>query len=684
MKYLLKCSTILGLTSIPITLLAATISISVQLYHPDSDNDGIPDYIEQATGTDPNDDDTDDDGLTDGDTGTEDMNVNGVVDPDETDPRVPDTDGDGILDGTERGLTAPEGNNTNMATFIPDADPTTTTDPLTPDTDGDNLGDGTEDANGNGMIDADETDPNNPDTDNDDVQDGEEVNQGTDPNDNDTDNDGYSDGQESDAGTDPNDPTNSPTTGSIHITSNPTYAKVYLSGNYGYLGKYQGESELTIPNLIPGKYVIRITKPGYEVFYQLVEVTAGQTSSVSADLTASVDFKYTTSQKIQAQSDLDVGNYSTPFVVDWNNDGKKDLIIGNGAGNIMYFENGGEDGSPTFTTSSIVLSHSSFLAPFVVNWNTGNRKDLIIGDRTGKVRFYQNTAQDANPSFNVATAQQIVEISDSAIPFVVDWNNDNKKDLVVGDGNGNLHLFINTGTDDSPTFGSSTLIEANGVPIDVGDNAAPFVVIDFNNDGKKDLLIGGVDGKITCYLNQGSDGTPTFTTSSFIQASGSDIDVGDYATPFVVDWNNDGLKDLIIGNYAGEVILYLAAQAVVNTPGRAVGGGIFMQSNNYRASFQLNVSFYQGASSPTGFVRYLDHKERRMLQSDSISSFVIENNNEATIRGTGHFVGIPGAVNFEVKVIDTSPDYFSIQTTGAVVHSAEGNLFGGSVLVETQ
>ena len=118
----------------------------------DSDGDGIPDVVEIATGTDPNDADSDDDGLSDGDTGTEDANADGVVDPGETDPRDADSDDDGIFDGTERGLTAPETADTDVGAghFVPDADPTTTTDPTNSDSDGDGVPDGIEDANRNG------------------------------------------------------------------------------------------------------------------------------------------------------------------------------------------------------------------------------------------------------------------------------------------------------------------------------------------------------------------------------------------------------------------------------------------------------------------------------------------------------------------------------------------------------
>jgi len=70
-----------------------------------------------------------------------------------------DTDGDGIQDGTESGLTTGD-TDTDLAVFIPDADPATTTDPTLADTDDDGVPDGDEDWNKNGRVDAGEGDPN--------------------------------------------------------------------------------------------------------------------------------------------------------------------------------------------------------------------------------------------------------------------------------------------------------------------------------------------------------------------------------------------------------------------------------------------------------------------------------------------------------------------------------------------
>jgi hypothetical protein len=123
----------------------------------DTDNDGLPDDIENNYCTDYDDADTDNDGILDGD---EDTNKDGVVDPEETDPCDADTDNDGLQDGTEIGLTAEDiGLDTDEGVFIPDEDPGSTTDPLDDDSDGDGLLDGAEDANHNGAVDNGETDP---------------------------------------------------------------------------------------------------------------------------------------------------------------------------------------------------------------------------------------------------------------------------------------------------------------------------------------------------------------------------------------------------------------------------------------------------------------------------------------------------------------------------------------------
>jgi len=51
-------------------------------------------------------------------------------------------------------------------------------------------------------------------------------------------------------------------------------------------------------------------------------------------------------------------------------------------------------------------------------------------------------------------------------PTAVDWNNDGKKDLVVGQFTyGYIWLYLNKGTDLNPVFSGGSLVESNGAPI---------------------------------------------------------------------------------------------------------------------------------------------------------------------------------------------------------------------------
>ncbi|NNC90302.1 MAG: hypothetical protein HKN82_17735, partial [Akkermansiaceae bacterium] len=110
--------------------------------------DGLTNLQEYEHGTDPNNPDSDGDGLEDG------PEVAGAGSRPPTDPALPDTDEDGLDDDLE----------TNTGTWVSAAD--TGTDPTDPDTDADALGDGVE-TNTGSFVDANNTgtDPHDPDSD---------------------------------------------------------------------------------------------------------------------------------------------------------------------------------------------------------------------------------------------------------------------------------------------------------------------------------------------------------------------------------------------------------------------------------------------------------------------------------------------------------------------------------------
>lgn len=227
----------------------AIASITKLLISNDTDADGLPNFLENECGTNPNDPDTDDDGLPDGweyyhdldplnssDAGL-DFDGDGLTNIDEyqlnTDPQNVDSDSDGMPDGWEiqynfdplntsdAGLDADDDGLSNVGEYE------SNTDPLDNDSDDDGIPDGWEvthgldpldssdasgDSDGDGLTNLEEyelnTDPQNVDSDSDGIPDSWEIQYNLDPTDSsdaslDPDGDGLSNLREYELGTDP-------------------------------------------------------------------------------------------------------------------------------------------------------------------------------------------------------------------------------------------------------------------------------------------------------------------------------------------------------------------------------------------------------------------------------------------------------------------------------------------------
>jgi len=75
----------------------------------------------------------------------------------------------------------------------------------------------------------------------------------------------------------------------------------------------------------------------------------------------------------------------------------------------------------------------------------------------------------------------------------------------------------------TPVYDNPVPIQASGSNINVGSNGSPFV-FDWNSDGRKDLLLGQyTEGRIRFYANTGTNNNPAFGTFTYLQADGSDI-----------------------------------------------------------------------------------------------------------------------------------------------------------------
>ena len=289
-------------------------------------------------------------------------------------------------------------------------------------------------------------------------------------------------------------------------------------------------------------------------------------------------------QMVQAGGvEIVVPGYSVPSFVDWNNDGWKDLIVGEGSGSITprvrLYLNEATEGEPVFSSFSYVQAHGVDLTvpgggclglfPRVVDWNGDNRKDMLVGRADGMVDVFLNSGTDAVPVFTDPTRVQCktaapgvyadVDVGVRATPTFVDWDSDGRMDLVVGAYDSHVHVYRNSaGAPGTPDLEAGTLAQDNGGELSVPTGRSSPVVADLDGDGKKDLLVGNTEGELLLYINTGTALAPSFSGYIAMEADENPIDLPDAtrSRPFVCDWNEDGYADVLVGARDGYVRLY--------------------------------------------------------------------------------------------------------------------------------
>jgi len=210
-----------------------------------------------------------------------------------------------------------------------------------------------------------------------------------------------------------------------------------------------------------------------------------------------------------------------------------------------------------------------------VDWNNDGRHDLLIGDGEGKIQLFLNTNTNSHPILfsgkYIRAAGADIDVGERSTPVVADWNGDGRKDLLAGSMDGRIRIFLNERTDSEPVMKSPYILKAGGRDFNIGSRSAPRV-FDWNGDGLKDLLAGEMEGHVYLLINTGTDIEPLFERAGklFLRDGNAvrypDQDNNARSRLFVSDWNNDGLNDLLTGGRDGRVLLYLSAPGPSYSP----------------------------------------------------------------------------------------------------------------------
>ena len=299
----------------------------------------------------------------------------------------------------------------------------------------------------------------------------------------------------------------------------------------------------------------------------------------------SVDTQFP-SNTVPVNLDLDPGAY----YVDVNNDGVKDIVVSpviySGVENkesMWLYENNGANNLPDFQfvqtdfLQGEMIDQGSRSYPVFFDHNGDGLKDLLVSsygqydstitNTVSKIAYYENTGTQANPVFTfmdedyMNLSQMGIGSSKQFYPTFGDLDDDGDEDMVLGEYDGYIHLFENTGGAGNPAiFNTHVLLEVWDdtvfVPIFEGIESYPQLV-DLDRDNDLDLVLGRRSGKLSYYENQGNAANHFFED---ITTNLGGVDVSEYwniighAIPQFIDIDNE--YHLICGSVTGYLHYY--------------------------------------------------------------------------------------------------------------------------------
>ena len=334
-------------------------------------------------------------------------------------------------------------------------------------------------------------------------------------------------------------------------------------------------------------------------------------------LIENVDGTYELRDKIMAgENPIDVYGAPSPNFDDFDNDGDLDIICGEFIDKFTWFENIGTRENPIYAkgrylenNQGIITMDLEMIVPVSLDWDKDGDVDMIVGDEDGRVAFIENTGKikDNMPVFNspryFQQKPEYLKFGALVTPFSTDWDDDGDEDLICGNSAGYIGFIENLDGGNPPSWAPPVYLKAQGeiIRILAGESGSiqgpceakwgytTLSVADWNNDGLKDIISNSIWGKVLWYENIGSKGKPQLAVEKPIRVRWeNEIPKPDWywwtpetnslatqwrTTPSAIDWNKDGLMDLIMLDHEGYLSFferYESEDGLVLKPGQRI------------------------------------------------------------------------------------------------------------------
>ncbi len=196
-----------------------------------------------------------------------------------------------------------------------------------------------------------------------------------------------------------------------------------------------------------------------------------------------------------------------PAFGDLDGDGDEDMIIGEYVGYCYYFENTGGAGNPAVFTSFSTLEKSdgeqifqgTYSFPVLIDLDRDGDEDLVIGRRTGKLQYLENTGVGTYNFVHITNELGGVDVSGDdfirgdAIPQFVDLEGEYQ--LVIGSKRGYVYYYDNV---DGNLDGTFHLVDSNLDNIAIGTYSAPAIA-NLNNNDRFEMVLGNRRGGVVLF-----------------------------------------------------------------------------------------------------------------------------------------------------------------------------------------